>query len=111
MTFRALFGSELRRLTARRVVPWSLAVASLLAVVVVVINTLRSTGTGFGDHTMYLRKIWLEGPDGVRETALLADRGLPDGPGGRARGDGDRWRLPRRDGRHAVDLGAAAASG
>lgn len=72
MRFTALYGSELRRLTARRSVRWTVAVAVALVAVVVLINAARSTGTGFDDHTMYLRKLWLVGPDNVQETAALA---------------------------------------
>lgn len=72
MRFGALLGSEVRRLAARRAVRWCLGVALLIVIALVVVNAVRSTGTGFGDHTMYLRQIWLEGRDGVRETALLS---------------------------------------
>ncbi len=72
MTFHALFGSELRRFLARRALRWTLAGALAVVTLTLVINAVRSTGTGFSDHTMYLRKLWFEAPDGVQETATLS---------------------------------------
>ncbi len=72
MTFAALLGSEVRRLGSRRVVWWGTAGALALVVLVVVLNTINSTGTGVGEHTMRLSKLWLEHPGGVAENTLLA---------------------------------------
>lgn len=72
MSYAALYGSELRRLVARRAVRVALAVALGVTVLVVVVATLRSTGTGPFDHTMRLRTLWLEDRGGTRETTVLA---------------------------------------
>ncbi|MEP6623796.1 MAG: hypothetical protein ABJC79_05095 [Acidimicrobiia bacterium] len=71
MTFTALFGSEVRRLGARRAVRWSLVVALAIVMLVVVVATLRSTGLGVGDHTMRLSALWKR-EDGKVSSLLLA---------------------------------------
>ena len=71
MTFAALFGSELRRLLARRAVRVAWTVALGLTVLVVVIATVRSTGVGAG-HTMRLRALWLQAHGETQETVVLS---------------------------------------
>jgi ABC-2 type transport system permease protein len=72
VTFTALFASELRRLTTRRAVRVGLAVALGIVAAFVVVTAVRSTGIGPTDHTMRLVTLWLDGPDGTRENAVLA---------------------------------------
>lgn len=72
MTFGTLLGSEIRRLAARRVVRWGVAVVLVIVAAVVVVATIRSTGTGPTDHTMLLRRLWLERRGDVEESSVLA---------------------------------------
>lgn len=72
MTFAALFGSEVRRVLARRVVRVGFVVALGIVLLVVVVATVRSTGTGPGDHTLELAKLWRERSGQVEENTLLA---------------------------------------
>jgi ABC-2 type transport system permease protein len=68
----ALLSSELARLRARRAVQAAFGVALALTAIVVVVAAIRSTGTGFTDHTMRLRTLWLEGRNAVQETTVLS---------------------------------------
>ena len=65
MTLLAVFGSEARRLLARRAVRWGTAIALGIVVLMVAVSTIRSTGTGPTDHTMRLNQLWLERPGGT----------------------------------------------
>lgn len=72
MTFWALFGSEIRRLLARRAVRWGTAIALAIALLVVVVVAINSTGTGPTDHTMLLRQLWFERGGHVEDNTVLA---------------------------------------
>ncbi len=72
MRFTALLGSEVRRLASRRAVWSGMAAALGVIALVVVVNALNSTGTGIGEHTMQLSKLWLERPDRGNENTVLA---------------------------------------
>ena len=72
MKFAALFGSEVRRLCARRALRGSIALGLAIVAIVVVVNAINSTGTGFDAHTMRLSKLWLERPGGVHGDMALA---------------------------------------
>ena len=72
MSFVALYGSELRRLLARRAVRIAFGVALGLTLLVVVVAAIRSTGTGFTDHTMRLRTLWLQSGGHTEETTVLS---------------------------------------
>jgi ABC-2 type transport system permease protein len=72
VSFVALWGSELRRLLARRAVRVAFAVALGLTALVVIVAAFRSTGTGPTDHTMRLRTLWLESRGHTQETTVLS---------------------------------------
>ena len=72
MTFPALFGSEVRRLLARRVVRWGVVIALAIVMLVVVVASIRSTGLGVGDHTMRLSQLWRRSDGGKVSSLLLA---------------------------------------
>ena len=72
MSFGALLGSELARLRARRAVRIALLFAVALTLLIVVIMTIRSTGTGPTDHTLALRKLWSVVDGRSQDTALLS---------------------------------------
>jgi ABC-2 type transport system permease protein len=72
VTFPALLASEVRRLASRRVVRLGFAIALGIVVVVLVVTAARSTGTGPTDHTLYLRRLWLERSGRVVDNTVLA---------------------------------------
>jgi ABC-2 type transport system permease protein len=72
VTFPALLASELRRVLARRVVRVGVAIALAIVLLTVIVATLRSTGTGPGDHTLQLAKLWRVRSGRVEENTLLA---------------------------------------
>lgn len=76
MTFLALLGSEIRRVRSRRAVRMGLAIALGIALIVVVVATIRSTGAvarpGVSDTTMRLVDLWRVGRGHIEHTAVLA---------------------------------------
>jgi ABC-2 type transport system permease protein len=72
VSFGALYGSEVRRLLARRAVHAAFGIALALTALVVVVAAIRSTGTGFADHTMRLRTLWLQADGHTQETTVLS---------------------------------------
>jgi ABC-2 type transport system permease protein len=73
VTFRALGIAEIRRLLSRRAVWFVMTGLLFLALAVVGVAAVRSTGTGPLDHTMRLSSLWVgHGSAGPSQTLVLA---------------------------------------
>jgi ABC-2 type transport system permease protein len=76
MPFLALLASEIRRFRARRVVEMGFATALGIAILVIVVATVRSTGAvagpGVSDHTMRLVELWRVARGSIQHEAVLS---------------------------------------